>query len=134
MVVLSICEKIEPICLSKKLGLYISNLSDCPYEDWDEHVTEEFIKSRRIAEINAELLYSCYISALDLALKHSVKSMAFPLISAGIYGYPLEKAWKTALKACKEWSEKHPNDNIQIIFTMPEQHKYDMGKEIMKQV
>ncbi len=81
-----------------------------------------------------ELLYSCYISALDLALKHSVKSIAFPLISAGIYGYPLEKAWKTALKACNEWSEKHPDDDIQIIFTIPEQHKYDMGKEIMKQV
>ncbi len=81
-----------------------------------------------------ELLYSCYISALDMALKHSVKSIAFPLISAGIYGYPLEKAWKTALKACKEWAEKHPDDDIQIIFTIPEQHKYDMGKEIMKQV
>ena len=54
MVVLNICEKIEPICLSKKLGLYISNIVDCPYEEWDEHVAEEFIKSRRINEINVE--------------------------------------------------------------------------------
>lgn len=80
------------------------------------------------------LLYSCYISSLNLALEHSISSIAFPLISAGIYGYPLEKAWKTALKACKEWSEKHLGNDIQIIFTIPEQHKYDMGKEIMKQV
>ena len=54
MVVLSICKKIEPICLSKKLGLFISNLVDCPYDGWNERVTEEFIRSRRIAEINAE--------------------------------------------------------------------------------
>ena len=54
MVVLSICERIEPTCLSKKLGLYISNLSDCPYEGWDELVFEEFIKAQRIAKINTE--------------------------------------------------------------------------------
>lgn len=54
MVVLNICEKIESICLSKKLGLYISNLGDCPNEGWDELVTEEFIKARRNAEINTE--------------------------------------------------------------------------------
>ena len=81
-----------------------------------------------------ELLYSCYVSALDLASEHAIGSIAFPLISAGIYGYPLEKAWETALKACNEWLKKHPDHDIHIIFTIPEQHKYDMGLEIMKQV
>ena len=80
-----------------------------------------------------ELLYSCYTSALDLALEHSITSIAFPLISAGIYGYPLEKAWKTALKACREWMDNHPDCDIRIIFTIPEQYKYDTGMEIMKQ-
>lgn len=54
MVVLNILEKIDPICLSKKLGLYISNLKDCPYEGWDELVVEEFMKARKIAKITAE--------------------------------------------------------------------------------
>lgn len=81
-----------------------------------------------------ELLYSCYTSALDLAMEHSIVSIAFPLISAGIYGYPLEKAWETALKACREWIDKHQGCDIHIIFTIPEQNKYDMGLEIMKQV
>ncbi len=81
-----------------------------------------------------ELLHSCYTSALDLALEHSIDYIAFPLISAGIYGYPLEKAWETALKACKGWLKKHPDYDIHIIFTIPEQSKYDMGMEIMKQV
>ena len=81
-----------------------------------------------------ELLYSCYNSALDLALEYSISSISFPLISAGIYGYPAEKAWKTALKACKEWMNKHQDYDIHIIFTIPEEHKYQMGLEIMKQV
>ena len=80
-----------------------------------------------------ELLYSCYVSSLDLALEHSIVSLAFPLISAGIYGYPLEKAWRTALKACRDWMRNHPDKDIRIIFTIPEEEKYRMGIELMKQ-
>ena len=54
MVVLNICEKIEPICLSKKLGLYISNLKDSPYGNWNDMVVDEFIEAYKIVKITTE--------------------------------------------------------------------------------
>ena len=46
----------------------------------------------------AELLANCYSNALDLAEEKKISSIAFPAISAGIYGYPVEEAAKVALE------------------------------------
>ena len=53
------------------------------------------------------LLASCYRESLSLALEHSIKTVAFPSISTGIYGYPIDKAATTALNAVKEFLEAH---------------------------
>ncbi len=45
----------------------------------------------------AILLKSCYVNSLNLALQNSIPSIAFPAISTGIYGYPLESATRIAL-------------------------------------
>lgn len=49
-----------------------------------------------------ELLAACYKNALELADKYSLKSIAFPAISTGAFGYPIEEASKVALNAIKE--------------------------------
>ena len=53
------------------------------------------------------LLASCYRESLGLALEHSIKTVAFPSISTGIYGYPIDKAATVALNAVKEFLEGH---------------------------
>ena len=50
-----------------------------------------------------ELLSNCYKNSLELATKHNLKTIAFPAISTGIYGYPKELASKIA----KETVEKY---------------------------
>jgi O-acetyl-ADP-ribose deacetylase (regulator of RNase III) len=46
----------------------------------------------------AELLASCYRTALALARQHQVRSIAFPAISCGVYGYPIEEAAAIAVR------------------------------------
>jgi O-acetyl-ADP-ribose deacetylase len=45
-----------------------------------------------------ELLASCYRESLDLAVKNQLQTIAFPAISCGVYGYPIDRAAQVALK------------------------------------
>ena len=55
-----------------------------------------------------ELLASCYRESLKLASARGIKSLAFPSISTGIYGYPLADAARIALGAVKAYLQEHP--------------------------
>lgn len=57
----------------------------------------------------AELLASCYRESLALARQHGCKSIAFPSISTGAYGYPLEEASRIALKTIREFIREYPD-------------------------
>jgi O-acetyl-ADP-ribose deacetylase (regulator of RNase III) len=59
-------------------------------------------------ELDAELLTSAYRNSLDLAARHGLKTIAFPAISTGIYGYPLDQAAPIALQTVKQYLEQHP--------------------------
>lgn len=50
-----------------------------------------------------EKLASCYQTALELAKGKNCKSIAFPLISAGIYGYPKEEALEVAMETIQQY-------------------------------
>ena len=62
----------------------------------------------------AELLASCYRSCLDIALDNGIRSIAFPSISTGIFGYPLDEAAKIAIGVAREYIEKNP-DSFDVI-------------------
>ena len=57
---------------------------------------------------DAELLASAYRSSLELASRHGIRSLAFPSISTGIYGYPIDQAAPIALRAVREHLAGHP--------------------------
>ena len=65
-----------------------------------------------------ESLYNAYQSSLNLALQHHCKSIGFPLISAGIYGYPVREAWYTAFGACRDFLRKNPKADLTITFAV----------------
>lgn len=54
----------------------------------------------------AHLLSSCYKCSFELALQNSLKSIAFPAISTGVYGYPKQEAAKIALAIMKEYESQ----------------------------
>jgi O-acetyl-ADP-ribose deacetylase (regulator of RNase III) len=55
-----------------------------------------------------ELLASCYRESLRLAVAHGLKTLAFPAISCGAYGYPLEQAVKIAVRECAGFARSNP--------------------------
>ncbi len=55
-----------------------------------------------------QLLENCYIKCFELAHKNNLKSIAFPSISTGAYGYPIEEASKIALKTSLAQLERFP--------------------------
>ncbi len=63
-----------------------------------------------------ELLASCYRSSLRLAIENGVRTIAFPAISCGIYGYPVEEAARIAVAETRRFVEEHPSIE-QVIFT-----------------
>jgi O-acetyl-ADP-ribose deacetylase (regulator of RNase III) len=56
--------------------------------------------------VEAELLKQAYRNSLRLAASKGIKSIAFPSISTGAYGYPIEEASRIAVKTVKEFLEK----------------------------
>lgn len=65
---------------------------------------------------DATLLASCYKTSLDLAWQNGCKTVSFPCISTGIYGYPLADASAIAVATVKEWLCEHPDAGMGIQF------------------
>ncbi len=64
-----------------------------------------------------ELLAQAYQNSLRLAVAKGLKTVAFPSISTGAYGYPIEQASRVALKTVKDFLEKEDNLN-QVVFVL----------------
>ena len=68
----------------------------------------------------AELLASCYRNCLRLAVQHGLKTIAFPAVSTGIYGYPLREAAKVSSETIEEFLESDASlDQVRLVFFSP---------------
>lgn len=63
------------------------------------------------------LLADCYTNSLTLALERGLRSVAFPAISCGVYGYPMEDACKIAVDTCADFLGHHDRPE-RIIFML----------------
>ena len=65
---------------------------------------------------DAEKLASCYRNSLDLAKQYEIHSIAFPAISTGVYGYPLDEATQIAVDTVSNWEQENIEYSIDVIF------------------
>ena len=79
-----------------------------------------------------KLLYSAYKQSLLLAKENNLHSIGFPLISAGIFGYPVDKAWRKALQACNDFINSNPDYDIDIVFAVIDDKVKAIGEGILK--
>lgn len=74
------------------------------------------------------LLRSCYRTALQLAVKHELGSIAFPLISAGIYGYPRQQAISVATEEISAFLTDERSPDIDVTLVLYDTGSYREGK------
>jgi O-acetyl-ADP-ribose deacetylase (regulator of RNase III) len=78
------------------------------------------VYSQQNKEQSQSLLRSCYINSLNLAAENGCKSIAFPLISSGIYGYPKNDALAVATSAITDWLT---NGNLNVYLAVFDKEK-----------
>ena len=81
---------------------------------------------------DAELLAACYENSLALAGEHNLESVAFPAISTGVYGYPLEEATPIALETTLGELPKHTSIK-RVVFALFSEKALKMYADVLKQ-
>ncbi|KAM6128530.1 ADP-ribose glycohydrolase MACROD2 [Pterocles gutturalis] len=84
-----------------------------------------------LTDTHKENLANCYKSSLKLAKENNIRSIAFPCISTGIYGFPNEPAAVIALNTVKDWLTKNQNEVDRIIFCVFLEVDYKIFKKKM---
>jgi O-acetyl-ADP-ribose deacetylase len=81
----------------------------------------------------AELLAGCYRNSLALAEEREIESVAFPAISTGIFGYPVEEAAKVALQTVVEETQRL--DNVRLVrFVLFGEEDFEIHKAVLSEV
>ena len=82
---------------------------------------------------DAELLAGAYRKSLELCSQHNISSIAFPSISTGIYGYPVEEAARIALRTVADYLEKHPEIEL-VRFVLFDSKTYRTYEATLKEL
>ena len=78
----------------------------------------------------AAKLASCYLSSLELAVRNGVRSIAFPNISTGVYGYPKDEAAQIAIDTVRDFLAK--NTEIEdVIFCVFDEINFELYKKLL---
>ena len=80
-------------------------------------------------------LVSCYRKSMALAVEYGCKSVAFPLISAGVYGYPKDQALQVAVETIRACLEEQGNtQEMQVYIVLFDQPNYENAKRIFPDI
>ncbi len=80
-----------------------------------------------------ELLSSAYRKSLELCSQNKISSVAFPSISTGIYGYPVEEASRIALKTVSDYLKGHPEIKL-VRFVLFDAKTFDVYKKSLDEI
>lgn len=82
---------------------------------------------------DAQLLSSAYRTCLELCTQHKISSIAFPSISTGVYGYPVEEASRVALKTVADYLKDHSEVKL-VRFVLFDSKTYSAYEEALKEL
>lgn len=90
---------------------------------------------RKGPERAAELLASAYRRSLEVAAEHDVRSVAFPAISTGAYGYPMDDAALVALQAVIDYLETQEDHGIRLVrFVLYSAQAYQVFQRVLSRL
>ena len=124
-IILEQCKKIGG-CPTGEARITVGGNLPCKYVI---HTVGPIYKDGKSGE--EELLYNAYYNSLKLAKEYNLESVAFPSISTGAYGYPLEKAMKTAIKAVIDFIEEENFPRI-INFILFSERDFSIYNDYLK--
>lgn len=120
------CDKAAPIKMGSAAitpgfrlpAKYVIHAAGPRYSRWDR-------------ERSRELLRSAYLESLKLALEYKCESIAFPLISSGIYGYPKDEALQVAAAAIREFLAEH---DMEVYLAVFDKSSFRISGELLGEV
>jgi O-acetyl-ADP-ribose deacetylase (regulator of RNase III) len=77
-----------------------------------------------------EILANCYRNSLELAVENGIKTIAFPAVSCGAYGYPIQEATQIALKTTREFLAS-TNKIDKVIFVLWGEDIYEAFRKLL---
>ncbi len=81
----------------------------------------------------SQLLYNAYYNSLNLAKENDLKTIAFPAISTGVYGYPIREATDIAIGAAIDFIDKNKLILEEIRYVLFSQEDFEIYKEKLKE-
>jgi len=97
-----------------------------------DHIIHTFLPVYAGKKEDALNLFSCYMGSLDLALENGCMSIAFPCISTGAYGFPLDLASAISVDAVGTWLDSHPDVPMGVCFCCFRDEGFTAYRKIFK--